>query len=92
MSDNYSYGTPWTNLVNAWLASAAKHEEWSKEPDQYLDFYWGVGENFELNDYLDDSLLTTLAKAYCESVGVIEGHSGYVRQDGYVFWEDADGD
>ena len=80
----------WSQLKIAWEACAAKHRHWSKEPIQYLDFYWGAGEEFELNDYLKYTLLTHFARDYCISEGVSEGQSGYIRQDGFVFYEDAD--
>ena len=58
---------------------------------EYLDFYWGQEEEFELNDYLDDSFLTLLAKTYAVTYeGVTEGTSGYIRNDGYIFAEPAD--
>lgn len=60
------------------------------ETYEYLDFYWGKGEEFELNDHLDNSELTAQAKAYCVEDGVTEGMSGYIREDGYVFSEEAD--
>ena len=60
------------------------------ESHEYLDFYWGKGEEFELNDHLDNAELTALAKAYCVEMNVVEGESGYIRQDGYVFVEEAD--
>ena len=62
------------------------------EAFENLDFYWGVGEEFELNDHLDNAELTAQAKAHCVADGVTEGTSGYIRQDGFVFFEEADQD
>ena len=59
---------------------------------EYLDFYWGVGEEFELNDHLDDAELTALALSYCMERGVVEGESGYITATGRVFSEEADAD
>ena len=57
-----------------------------------LDFYWGVGEEFELNDHLTNVELTAQAKAWAVENGATEGTSGYIREDGYVFVEEADQD
>jgi len=46
---------------------------------EYLDFYWGYGEEFELNDYLDDVELTEVAKQFMVRHGYGEGISGYLR-------------
>ena len=55
---------------------------------EYLDFYWGKNEDFELNDHLDDELLTAMAKAYVTVNYIVEeGMSGYIRRDGYIFAE-----
>ena len=55
---------------------------------EYLDFYWGIDEEFELNDYLEDELLTAMAKAYVAvNYDVQPGMSGYIRRDGYIFAE-----
>ena len=58
---------------------------------EYLDFYWGIDEEFELNDYLEDELLTAMAKAYViNNYNVTAGMSGYIRRDGYIFAEPID--
>ncbi len=58
---------------------------------EYLDFYWGLGQEFELNDHLEDTLLTAMVKAYVvNNYTVTEGQSGYIRRDGYIFAEQAD--
>ena len=65
---------------------------------EYLDFYWGVGEEFELPEFLYNERLTREVKEFLVTEhDLTEGHSGYVRLDFFgiaqsVHIEEADQD
>ena len=65
---------------------------------EYLDFYWGIGEEFELPEFLDNERLTREVKEFLVTEhDLTEGHCGYVRLEFFgiaqsVHIEEADQD
>ena len=52
---------------------------------EFLDWYWGIGESFELSEHMDNKELTNQAARYLIDHGVTEGMCGTITQDGQVY-------
>ena len=45
-----------------------------------IDWYWGIGEDFELNDHLDNVQLTAQCRAFCLNYDARPGTYGAIYQ------------